>query len=204
MSSSIVELAHVLSPEECAEEVARATGFGFAAQQFRGPDRVEVRNRAAIDDPTIAGRLWSKLSDRVPPLAALYGDGLRPEPDVADLAGFFPSGLNERVRYLRYAGGERFAPHADISHSRGMLRSFLTFILYLNDDFEGGQTDFFGHAVTPRTGTVILFPHELRHEGRPVFAGVKYVLRTEVMFAPTGCLPGSGTMAEQLSTGHGT
>lgn len=184
MSSSVIELLEVLSPEECGEEITRATGLGFMSQSFRPEDRIEIRNRAANNDPTIAGRLWSKLSERVPPLAELYRDGLRPEPEVAGLGGLVPSGLNENLRYLRYAGGERFAPHVDVSHSRGGLRSFLTFILYLNDDFVGGETDFFGYAVTPRTGAAIVFPHELRHEGRPVFAGVKYVLRTEVMFGP--------------------
>jgi prolyl 4-hydroxylase len=186
MPSSVVELLHVLSPEECAGEIARATGLGFMSQRFRGPERVEVRNRIVVDDPTTARRLWSKMSHRVPPLVEFYRDGAIPEPDVADLAGVFPNGLNERVRYCRYSDGERFAPHADISHSTGPLRSLLTVILYLNSDFEGGETDFFGHAVTPRAGAAILFPHELRHEGRPVTAGVKYILRTDVMFAPMG------------------
>ena len=42
------------------------------------------------------------LSNRIPPLAELYGDGLRPEPDVPDLGALVPVGLNERLRYYRY------------------------------------------------------------------------------------------------------
>ena len=178
----VVELPNVLSPAECGAEVARATKLGFSSQQFRGQERLEVRNRVAVDDPTAAAALWTKLGHRVPPLTEFYRGVLRPEPDVPDLGALTPAGLNERLRYYRYSGGERFAPHVDLSHSTGVVRSFLTVIFYLNDDFEGGETDFFGRAVTPKTGAAILFPHELHHEGRPVFGGVKFVLRTDVMF----------------------
>jgi len=181
-SVPVVELPRVLSPAECSAEVARATKLGFSSQQFRGQERREVRNRVAVDDPAAAAALWTRLRHLVPPLPELYSAGLRPEPDVPDLATLKPAGLNQRLRYYRYSGGERFAPHVDLSHSTGLLRSFLTVIFYLNDDFEGGETYFFGRAVTPKMGAAILFPHELHHEGRPVFGGVKFVLRTDVMF----------------------
>lgn len=181
-SVPVLELPQILSPAECGAEIARATKLGFTSQQFRGQERLEVRNRVAVDDPSAAAALWTKLSPLIPPLTEFYSAGLRPEPDVPDLATLRPTGLNERLRYYRYSGGERFAPHVDLSHSTGVLRSFLTVIFYLNDDFEGGETDLFGRTVTPKTGAAILFPHELRHEGRPVFRGVKFVLRTDVMF----------------------
>jgi len=141
-----------------------------------------VRNRAAVDDPEGARSLWNRVSSKVPPLAELYRDGLRPVPDVPDLELLEPVGLNQRLRYYKYSGGERFAPHVDLSHSESTTRSFLTIIFYLNDDFAGGETDFFGQSVTPKRGAAVIFPHEIRHEGRPVFAGVKYVLRTDVMY----------------------
>ncbi len=58
-------------------------------------------------------------------------------------------------------------------------------MLYLNDDFTGGATDFhdFAASVTPRTGMALLFQHMLLHEGATVLTGVKYVLRTDVMYA---------------------
>jgi hypothetical protein len=184
----LIELSEVFSAEECAREIARATKIGFQAQQFRGEERVEVRNRASIDDLDSAGVLWTRVSSRLPPLTEFFQGGLRPAPDVPDLDALSAVGLNERLRYYRYSGGQRFAPHVDLSHSEGVLRSFLTFIVYLNDDFDGGETDFFGHSVTPKTGVAIAFPHECRHEGRPVFRGTKYVLRTDVMYreASTG------------------
>ena len=68
-------------------------------------------------------------------------------------------------------------------------------MIYLNDDFEGGSTDFkrtdevpkTGMAykefkVWPKGGMLLLFPHKLMHQGSPVTRGAKYVLRTDVMY----------------------
>ena len=178
----VIEVLDLLGPAECDREIERATKLGFLSQQFRGEERLEVRNRASVDDPAAARSLWTRLSDRIPSLETFYRDGLRPEPDVPALHTLVAVGLNQRLRYYKYSSGERFAPHVDLSHSDDTARSFLTVIFYLNDDFAGGETDFFGLSVTPKRGAAILFPHELRHEGRPVFNGAKYVLRTDVMY----------------------
>ena len=60
----------------------------------------------------------------------------------------------------------------------------LTFMVYLNEGFAGGATRFLDHGVEvePRTGRALLFQHALLHEGVTVGEGVKYVLRTDVMY----------------------
>lgn len=79
----------------------------------------------------------------------------------------------------------------------------LTFLIYLNDDFDlGGETTFFlpsaiagnvlnAYPVRPKQGSVLLFPHgELEeavfHEGTTVpdtaSKPLKYVIRTEVVY----------------------
>jgi prolyl 4-hydroxylase len=63
-------------------------------------------------------------------------------------------------------------------------QSMLTFMLYLNGDFEGGETNFqSGVSVKPETGMVLVFRHALFHEGAAVTSGRKYVLRSDVMFS---------------------
>lgn len=79
----------------------------------------------------------------------------------------------------------------------GDRMSRLTFLIYLNDDAEGGSTTFFipshdvgfmdSYAVTPRKGCVLVFPHgdvegSLLHEGSPVLNGAKYVIRADVLY----------------------
>jgi hypothetical protein len=96
------------------------------------------------------------------------------------------------------------------------VKSRLTFLIYLNDDFEGGTTTFFmppeqsrashgdakvaeastqlrRHRVKPVTGSALCFPQSsiasLLHEGSPVIHGTKYVIRTDVMFKMNGDEP---------------
>src|SRR5207249_1948500 len=79
-----------------------------------------------------------------------------------------------------------FAPHYDGAYRRSATeRSELTLMVYLNNDFTGGKTAFhdFNASATPRTGTALLFQHRLLHEGCVVTSGIKYVLRSDVMYA---------------------
>ena len=93
------------------------------------------------------------------------------------------AGLNERLRVYRYGAGQYFRKHRDGCFQRSLEeRSFLTLMLYLNDDFVGGETVFEGAVVRPRTGSALWFFHPLLHEGREVRAGQKYALRTDVMY----------------------
>ncbi len=95
-------------------------------------------------------------------------------------------GANERFRCYRYEPGERFAAHYDGAFRRNHReRSELTLMVYLNDGFGGGATRFhdFDVDVGPRTGMALLFQHSMFHEGCVVTSGMKYVLRSDVMYA---------------------
>jgi Rps23 Pro-64 3,4-dihydroxylase Tpa1-like proline 4-hydroxylase len=99
------------------------------------------------------------------------------------------TGLNERMRFLRYDAGTFFAPHEDDSFVRGHERSFMTMMLYLNEGFDGGSTRFLSeeephkkYDVIPRTGSILLFQHDCLHEGAMVETGRKYAIRTDVMY----------------------
>lgn len=97
-----------------------------------------------------------------------------------------PVGFNERFRWYRYTIGQRFAPHYDGCFERDNgERSEFTFLVYLNQDYQGGETRFFEPellVVTPRTGLALVFHHPQLHEGAAVESGVKYVMRTDVMY----------------------
>ena len=64
-------------------------------------------------------------------------------------------------------------------------------LVYLNEGFGGGATRLYGAGdavdVVPATGAALLFPHghhadSVFHEGRAAEDGVKYVLRTDVLY----------------------
>lgn len=165
----------LLSPEECRSWIDRIeaaplegarieTGAGQAY-------RPGIRNckRWMNDDPPLAAEIHRRLAQHLP-------DGLMNRR---------PRGVNERFRYLKYDPGEKFAPHLDGAFVRAPTEaSLLTLMIYLNDDFEGGELVFHddGEVVRPRPGLGYLFQHCQRHEARPVSTGIKYCTRTDVLY----------------------
>ena len=83
--------------------------------------------------------------------------------------------MNERFRFYRYDPGQEFLPHYDGSHQRAdRQRSQLTFMVYLNDDFTGGETNFFDTGVSrrrasvhPARGMALVFAHLQLQKERP-------------------------------------
>jgi predicted 2-oxoglutarate/Fe(II)-dependent dioxygenase YbiX len=169
-----------LAPDECARYIAISESGGYADAPITtsaGPRmRPEVRNNARViaDDPALAAALWPRLAPHVP----------------ARIEGAVPVGINERFRFYRYDPGQTFAWHMDGYYERDRGdRSQLTFMVYLNDGYAGGETNFdlrYPHgavSVVPKAGMALLFVHHLLHEGAPLREGRKYVLRSDVMYS---------------------
>src|SRR5262249_4900705 len=58
----------------------------------------------------------------------------------------------------------------------------LSLVIYLNEDFQAGETRFPDQSLSlrPVAGEGLLFRHSLRHEGTAVQHGRKYIVRTSV------------------------
>ncbi len=166
-----------LTPLECVAHIARAEAIGFEAATLGGSGPVyrEIRDndRVIHDDAELSATLYERARPFLVPEWMMRT----------------PTGFSERWRYYRYVPGNRFKWHGDGSHRRDNgEESQFTFMIYLNDDVEGGATNFRldGEvmSVTPRAGAALVFMHKHLHEGAEVLAGVKYVLRTDVMYSP--------------------
>ena len=178
LDSDRIFLIHdFLTAAECADFIARSEAAGYGDAPISTASgfvlRKDIRNneRVMSDDPELAGLLFERARPLLP----------------AEWFGWELSGLNERFRYYRYDPGQYFAPHTDGYFERGNGdRSHLTFMVYLNGGFEGGETLFQQGrevlVVTPRAGMVLAFYHKMLHEGAAVRQGRKYVLRTDVMY----------------------
>ena len=59
-------------------------------------------------------------------------------------------------------------------------RRILTYILYLNDIFDGGETEFLyqSERIPPKEGTLVIFPTAFTHthRGNPPLKGTKYIM----------------------------
>lgn len=102
-------------------------------------------------------------------------------------------------RIVRYEEGQFLKPHRDNPHPtpyhlnkmHGGKESYyhdgknklLTFIIYLNDDYEGGELHFneIGRSIKPKAGDLLAFPPLALHEGKTVTKGTKYILISSVL-----------------------
>jgi len=89
-------------------------------------------------------------------------------------------------RFLVGDGGpdaEQFKDHVDVLNREGAKR-FLILMVYLNDDFDNGETEFpiFGDKIKPEKGKILIFPPlwQYLHKGNPPTGNsyAKYFLMT--------------------------
>lgn len=158
------------SPEECAFLMLVAEPTYQASQvkdQSGGDVRDEVRTSDGstihwlIEDPAIHA-----INRR---LAALSGT------DVTQ---------GEPLQILRYRPGQQYHPHVDwLGEDNARI---LTALIYLNDDYAGGETAFVktGLRIRGRTGDALVFSSVdalgayeplSEHAGLPVSSGTKYL-----------------------------
>ena len=164
-----------LSDTECSEWVTKADSIDFEEAMIQVGDGRQVINKQVRNnerhlffDEHLAHALWLRL-----------------KPHFPDRIGVnTPIGLNEMFRVYKYTKGQRFKMHKDGSYIRNENEySLYSLVIYLNANFRGGQTSFRKlFSVIPEQGKALLFAHPLRHEGKEITEGTKYVLRTDVMF----------------------
>ncbi|CUS20623.1 LAQU0S01e10836g1_1 [Lachancea quebecensis] len=143
-----------------------------------------INDRLTTQNAEIAQILWARL------LKCLEQDDY-----VMQELGFGQAkGLNPQIRAYRYEKGHRFAKHYDSSVVvQGIGSSHWTLLVYLSggDDLIGGDTVFYaphtGEAtnIHPQPGLALLHKHGddcLLHEAQAVSDGVKWVLRSDVVF----------------------
>lgn len=190
----------VLSPDECKAIIAAGETVQFlpdAPLREDGDISILAHNFYWVVDQQFHDKLWSRVSPLVPP----------------SVDGRLVRGLNRRFRVYRYVPGAEYRCHIDGAWPpSGILSddtyvydnsppgkkqsSLFTFLIYLNDEFEGGETTYFlpaaregtlnAYPIRPVMGGVAIFPHgdigALLHEGTGVRKGAKYVIRTEVEY----------------------
>jgi len=162
-----------LSVEECHDYIKLSESMGYelaSIQTPQGPKFIQdVRNndRITFDDQALAAALFERAQPFLP----------------GTLNEWSLLGLNERFRFYRYTPGQYFKWHKDGFFCRTDNEvSLLSFLIYLNDGYEGGNTEFQWEIVKPKIGMVLFFPHAMRHQGAPILSGAKYVLRSDVMY----------------------
>lgn len=161
----------LLTSAEC-EHLKRVTGDAFEPSMVFDSNRQLVRNDIRtsdgatihwlIEDPAVVA-----LNRRIAAISkSAYQDG-------------------EALALLRYSPGQEYRPHFDFVDTV-VNRRLQTALIYLNDEYEGGETQFVrtGLTVKGAKGDVILFRNDgpdgrvnplSEHAGLPVTSGRKYI-----------------------------
>lgn len=181
-----VILHDALTPDECRAIVRATEKVGYeGAKTYCFMYNNRWNDRFMSYDSQLAEFLWERVKGHLPQRVDAFDRTW--EVDC----------LNTRFRFCKYIGGEGhyFGPHtdgmytADIDH-----RSLFTCMVYLNggDEFEGGLTNFIDHktrrlnySIKPAPGLCAIFRQvdvPTYHEGTQVTSGLKYIMRTDVMY----------------------
>jgi hypothetical protein len=173
-------IPNVYTPEECKAWIADIESHELTSAAIR------VDGAQVVDSSVRRCKRW--MDDNVERTNDLW-KRIRAYVEMYEAEDAFAVGLNPRLRCLKYEPGDYFMPHYDDSHDMGDEFSLLSAIVYLNDTFEGGETVFLDENVPkdkvvhrPQQGSVLLMEQSILHEGVTPTSGIKYIVRTDVMF----------------------
>ncbi|CAF1390723.1 unnamed protein product [Adineta steineri] len=205
-----------LSAIECQQLIERAEKSGFKTSPPSGgghgrTHREDARTNeyTVITDQSLADKLFQKVSPLLPQTLEWMPENAYFTKDIGGREWTI-SGCVDRLRFYKYHKDEEYPEHMDGSYSRTITHknktqqsfkqhSFLTLLIYLNDDFQGGETRFFPdkqhcrflrdienkqpvHVIEPKQGMALVNIHNILHEGSKVQSGIKYVLRTDILY----------------------
>jgi prolyl 4-hydroxylase len=180
---TIQEFPDFLTSEEC-DKIIELTDGNLV------PSKVYTSNDDLINTVSRTSKqTW--LKDIKDPLIKKISD------KVSNITNIKHSNNNfyEDLQVVNYSEGGFFVPHYDpcdgdkkyCSRMNGSLGPrLLTFLIYLNDEFNGGETEFplINKKVTPKKGKAVLFYNigddgriikQSLHTGKPVIGGNKWI-----------------------------
>ncbi|OCL08080.1 hypothetical protein AOQ84DRAFT_439812 [Glonium stellatum] len=177
-------ISNLLNPEECKSIIDQ-----YDPSVIPTSAAYSTRLRHIFEDEDLARLLWIRLEP-------FYANTTIADEEQCT---WRPTQLNPHFRFCKYAPGDAFAPHVDGRRLASVnAQSFLTVNIYLNGVARaaGGATrvlDRAGSAVSeggfvvlgavqPEIGAASVFRDSLFHDGEVLREGVKYLLRTDIMF----------------------
>jgi hypothetical protein len=208
----IWQIDNLLTPDECRMIINSAEQTGFEFLKYRNSERLIIlddklpeilKDKLGQDD--VIKRYLSKTK--------LIPYGFNAEKYNWDTNDYT---VNRCFRINKYNNKQEFRFHRDAQYTGAdNIRSAMTLIVYLNDDFTGGETIFRipkkkyinnGYTVKdeleligseyddviiqPSCGMAILFDQRILHCGaKNTSSNIKYILRTDIIF--NGTIPKS-------------
>lgn len=185
----------MLTPEECKQLIKKSCELGYGNIETEAHES----KRILVMVYDLAAELWKGI------LPFIESD-----PQIFTMTPFGfnthgnrrPSGLNPCFHFCAYFGPcAGFLPHRDANFIADLdNRSIFTCMIYLNEDFEDGTTNFLTSSASRMDEIIaeelkrgystsyqlqpkaVIFDHLLLHESAPVPSGNKFITRAEIVF----------------------
>lgn len=175
-------LDDMFSKQECKDLLARAEKTGW-----HKPGTGGTYMRSIIIDQALAKELHNRIKEHIPD--TYKADYFNKDGTYIRSRRYRLICINDHFRFSKYYKGGRFPIHYDGKNIDSEGReSVFTLNIFLNDNFEGGETDFFDYhtvklrySVEPKPGRGALFYADQLHQGNKVTKPFKYLIRTDVM-----------------------
>lgn len=88
-------------------------------------------------------------------------------------------GVPQQLSISKYFEGASMGPHVDWDEDHARLEPIVSAVMYLNDDYEGGELHFKEQLVTikPEAGSIVIFPsvEPFYHQSKEIISGSKYM-----------------------------
>lgn len=227
-SELVFTIDNILSYHQTVCLINQASKKGFHHSSISGGGHGRTGNEdprtnkfCVMDMPDLASELYQKIRPHI-------------EHDLSYICNYYmdpyfhsitrghewvPHCVCERMRIYKYDEGDTFPEHIDYKMKRKVVernastgqleyyteQSFLTLLIYLNDDFTGGQTGYWPDhqgihcrflrsiertqhkkdhqiIITPKTGMAVVQYQNVLHEGLPPANGTKFILRTDIIY----------------------
>jgi hypothetical protein len=158
---------NLLSADECKMFIDR---FNRADKLSTVDRSIAIYDRHVFRDDALAAVIFRRLYGTLPA-------------DMRDRVA-----INPYFRFSKYLENGFFDVHRDgVNQDEHGRRSICTVNIFLNAEFQGGETDFLNEArslvrrASPSAGRAAVFDVNILHRGNKVTGGYKFLLRTDVM-----------------------
>eukprot|EP01091_Cochliopodium_minus_P016899 TRINITY_DN6476_c0_g1_i1.p1 TRINITY_DN6476_c0_g1~~TRINITY_DN6476_c0_g1_i1.p1 ORF type:complete len:1102 (-),score=264.92 TRINITY_DN6476_c0_g1_i1:14-3127(-) len=197
--NTVFTIDNLLSEEECNYYIQQTNKVGYEDLSMQFEKEYRGSHTILVIDEDLSTGVWKRLQK-----CFTEEDLLLIKPVGFGNEGTWKvRGLNQCFKFSKYEEGACFQGHIDGPWVPAKdVSSIFTVVIYLNDDFEGGETNFYEEPlgsklqgkrgvvkkenalakIVPKRGRALLFNHDTFHEGDTVLKGTKYIIRTEVLF----------------------
>eukprot|EP01119_Soliformovum_irregulare_P018711 TRINITY_DN5792_c0_g1_i1.p1 TRINITY_DN5792_c0_g1~~TRINITY_DN5792_c0_g1_i1.p1 ORF type:complete len:254 (+),score=48.78 TRINITY_DN5792_c0_g1_i1:60-821(+) len=182
-----IVVSDVFDAKECNDLIGKMKQDPLKIDTTTSADVLRIVERTSLNDSDLAKYLFDRVSKFCPQSWHVEDEDLHLGPFAQ--GDWVISEVDPRIQVYRYETGGVFGKHRDgPTYYSINKRSLFTVLIYLNDDYSGGNTTVFtddeNHSfkVPNAQGSIFAMLQRILHEGSTVTSGIKWAMRCDVIY----------------------